>query len=493
MLGFGIDKVLSSKSLFCQISAGLIFGIPIGLAARWIPPLFLLGMLAAILIFYAINKRPELALLGILIATSSIVFEEQLPQISLGVISLHVPDLFLFSLFGLILFRWLTEQEFKLVHTPLDRPLLIFIGVTLLSTAFAVIHSSVEIETARRAIRIMSYYLAFFVVTNLVRDRRRLDSLLNGFFFLATVVSAAMVAQYLIGSSTPLLPGRVEALKTQGAIYEDVTRLLPPGRSVVMVAFITIFCILIMKKVKLHGILLFLQWCLIGIALITTFLRSYWAALIIAFILLATMVKGTDRKRFIGWSLAVLCILSIISIPAFVEPKSGVGRIIVASLSRLFTLGSSKTINERSLQWRYVENKHALRQIISHPLIGLGLGAEYRPYDARIDNPGTKPDRSFIHNGHLWILIDTGLIGYFALLWLSLAFLIRGFRYWRNVGDLRLRGVVLGFSLAYLALLFAAVVNSTFVQWRWTPVIGIIMGINEVIIKNFQIQASSTS
>jgi hypothetical protein len=45
-----------------------------------------------------------------------------------------------------------------------------------------------------------------------------------------------------------------------------------------------------------------------------------------------------------------------------------------------------------------------------------------------------------------------------------------------------MRGVVLGFTLVYLAVLIAAVANSSFMQWRWTPVIGIIMGINEVIL-----------
>jgi hypothetical protein len=49
-----------------------------------------------------------------------------------------------------------------------------------------------------------------------------------------------------------------------------------------------------------------------------------------------------------------------------------------------------------------------------------------------------------------------------------------------------MRGVVLGFTLVYLAVLIAAVVNSTFTRWYWTPVIGIIMGINEVILRKFR-------
>ena len=124
------------------------------------------------------------------------------------------------------------------MRTPLDRPLLIFYGVTLLSTFIAIFQSSVEVEEARRATRVLSYYLTFFIVTNLVRERRQLNFLLNGLFLLATIVAAAMVAQFLLGDSVQLLPGRVESLDTQGTMFEDVTRILPPGCSIVLVSFV---------------------------------------------------------------------------------------------------------------------------------------------------------------------------------------------------------------------------------------------------------------
>ena len=88
----------------------------------------------------------------------------------------------------------------------------------------------------------------------------------------------------------------------------------------------------------------------------------------------------------------------------------------------------------------------------------------------------------YIHNGHLWILLDAGLFGYLAFMVLSFTFLIRGFRYWRTIASGRLKGVVLGFTLVYLACLISAVTVPTFTVWGWTPVIGITMGINEVIL-----------
>ena len=138
------------------------------------------------------------------------------------------------------------------------------------------------------------------------------------------------------------------------------------------------------------------------------------------------------------------------------------------------------------MRWRYVENEYALAQIAAHPYLGMGMGARYRPYDQRIDWPGMDWDaRSFIHNGHLWVMVTTGLLGYVILMWLSIAFLVRGFKYWRRISDPQLRGIVLGFTLVYVGIFIAALVNRTFGSWNWTPILGIMMGVNEVAVNKF--------
>ena len=185
--------------------AGCSFGLLLAIACLLFSPLLVFGTLAAVLFIVATLKRPEIGLVGILIATSSIVFEEQLPLFSMGSISLHIPDLILLLLLGLIVARRLVEPEFRIVRTPLDWPLLIFYGVTLLSTFIAIYQSSVGVQqTTRAAIRTLSYYLTFFIVTNLVRERRQLNFLLNGLFLLATMVAAVMVMQFLLGDSARL-------------------------------------------------------------------------------------------------------------------------------------------------------------------------------------------------------------------------------------------------------------------------------------------------
>jgi O-antigen ligase len=482
MLRESIRKSFRPDSLPFQVIVGCCFGLILGIASLRLSALLVLGTLAAALLIYAILKRPELALVGILIATSSIVFEEQLPLISMGGVSFHIADILLLGLLGLIAVRRLVKPEFKIVRTPLDRPLLIFYGVTLLSTLIAIFQSSVDVVDGRKWIRILSYYLTFFVVTNLVRELRQLNFLLNSLFLLATVVAGAMIVQFFLGHTVQLLPGRVEGLGTQGVLYEDVTRILPPGLSIVLVSFCALLCILLLEKTKGRRLLKLFQCGLLGIAFLFTFLRSYWAALIIVFLILGYISRGYDKRRLIRWSFVAMLSAAMILVVVLSNPGSQATRLVQASIERLGTLASNKTYQG----WRRIENEYALSAIASHPVIGTGMGARYRPRDPRLDFSDDKKDfRKFIHNGHLLILLQSGLLGYLSLMWLSLAFLIRGFRQWRSIANDRMRGVVLGFTLVYLAVLIAAVANSTFMRWYWTPVIGSIMGINEIIIMKF--------
>jgi O-antigen ligase len=491
MLRKSIRASFSPNNLLFQIIVGLGCGGLLGIAFLRFSPLLFLGAMAAIVFLYAIVKRPEIGLLGILVATSSIVFENQLPILSMGGISLHIPDLILLSLLGLIIVRGLVGPDFRIVRTPLDWPLLIFYGVTLLSTFIRVGQSALPVQDALRATRTLSYYLAFFIVTNLVRERRQLNFLLNGFFLLATVVAAVMVVQFLLGDSVHLLPGRVESLATQGTIYQDVTRILPPGWSIILVSFVTIICILVLEKFKLSGWLKILQSGLLGMALIFTFLRSYWAVLILVFFLLVYLFRGVDRQKLIVGGVIVLSLAAIILLLVLSDPGSRATRLVGASIDRLSTLANIGTFQgqDGSLTYRMIEDGYALTAIAAHPIIGMGMGFTFRPLDFRLDwiAGGVLYDyRTHIHNGYLWILLQSGLLGFLSFMWLSLVFLYRGFKYWRSIASDHMRGIVLGFTLLYLAVLIAAVTNSTFMQWAWTPVIGIIMGTNEIVLVKFR-------
>lgn len=493
MLNQRIKILLQPNSLLIQLLIGCGVGIALGLAGQRFSSLVILEGLVATSLIYATLRRPELALIGILVATSSILFEDQMPRISFG-ISVHLSDILLLGLMGMIIVRAMVESNFKIVRTPVDWPLFLFLLVTVVSTLIAVYQSAVEAELARRSIRVLAYYLTFFAVTNLIRDPKQLNFFLGCILLIAIVVAGAMVLQFILGDSVQLLPGRVEALVTQDALYEDITRILPPGWSTVMLSFVVLLCVFVLERSQLMKWFSLALLFLLGLALVLTFLRSYWAALIAVCSLLVYLFRGQDRVRFLSGLLTILFFGALVMLIVYIDPESRAARLVNASADRLGTLGESETFEgqDSSLNWRIIENEYAYTAIAENPLIGLGMGTPYRPLDSRLDYrnaDGTTTDgRSFIHNGHLRILLQSGFLGYFCLIWISLHFLSRGFKYWRDVTNDRMKAVVLGSLLVYLTIIIAAYANSTFMQWRWTPLLGIMFGVNEVIYRLYSVK-----
>jgi hypothetical protein len=462
------------------IAAGL--GWLLGLAILQFSPLWVLAGLLAMGFLVLVVLRPELGLLAILVMTSTIVFENRLPLVPIGIGSLHVPDVILLGLLGLIIVRSLAEPGFKLIRTPLDLPLLAFYGIGLLSTFIAVLQSSVPGQEALRETRAFTYYLAFFVVTNLVRKRVQIVFLIQGLSLLSTVVAGAMIAQFLLGRSVNLFPGRVEALETQGVSYGDVTRVLPPGQSLVMVAFIALVVLLVFDKSRPLAIIRLLQGGVLGLAVILTFNRNFWVAVGLGLLLLVFLVPWHDRRKLVGLAITALVLGTIVLAPMLTEPDSKAKSLVTASSERLATLFRPETVQEGSLQFRYIEYEYAIPQVLSHPLLGLGFGAQYRPWDRRLDWANSD-GRGYIHNGHVWIMLRTGLLGYACFIWLSVLFVARGLRSWRHISDRFMQAILLAFILIYVGVSVGAIVSPIYTQWNWIPVLGIMMGTGETILR----------
>jgi len=143
------------------------------------------------------------------------------------------------------------------------------------------------------------------------------------------------------------------------------------------------------------------------------------------------------------------------------------------------------------LQYRFIEISYALPQIAAHPILGLGLGAIYRPWDPRIDvnyyQPTTWDKRTYIHNGHLWVILKTGILGYLCLLWLMFTFCKRGLQKWTEIPDTYLKGIVLSFTIIFICLFAVALVNPIYPDNFWVPILGIMMGTNEIIYRLNQV------
>jgi O-antigen ligase len=329
--------------------------------------------------------------------------------------------------------------------------------------------------------RTVSYYLTFFIVTNLMRSRRQITTLLRGLLLLAVFVAIAMLAQFVLGKSLVILAGRVETLGTR---YSDITRMLPPGESVLLVAFLALTTILVLDRPVMAHRARLIAWLLTGAAILLTFNRNFWFSVVLGLVLLGVVLVGEDRRRYIQWIVAIGIIFSMgAATLVVVVPETRVGRLATASANRFVTLINVSTYSEdRSLRDRLPEYEYTIPQIVSHPVLGIGMGASYRPYDSRLDWLGHNHQR-YTHNAHLWLLMKSGLVGYLCMMWLSIVFLARALKHWRYIQEPELRGMVLGFAITYAGVLGASIVNPILMQYYWTPIIGLMMGLSELAIR----------
>ena len=460
-------------------------GFVLGIISIWVPPTLILMGIAGILYFLISWLWPEIALLLILLLTSTIFDLYSLPSIPIGVGHIIVSDVLPFILIGIIFIRGLVESRYFFTHTPLDIPLLAFYGVAMLSTIMAIANSSITFNQSLGEVRVINLYLTFFIVTNLVRNKIQLQRLLNGMFFLAVFVALAMIAQFVLGNSVQILAGGVDTLSTAGTTSYGITRVLPPGQSLILVAFISLAVLMVLHRTLPRFIVSLIQLCIVGLAVLLTFNRSFWVTIALALFVVGVLVSLRDKVNYVRIAVWLAVIGAMVFIPLLMMDKGQVGKLADSAYIRLSTLFNPNTAQEDSLQYRYVENGYALPQIAAHPLVGLGLGANYRSYDSRIDftrNPEYNKN-AYIHNGHLWVMLKTGLIGYFCLMWFMLLSLKRGLQYWKRISDPFFRGIMISFATTILGVLVATTVNPLFSAIYWAPVIGVVMGINEVIIK----------
>lgn len=482
MSGQVLKRYPSKTQLFVILGIGLLLGV----ASVLLSPLWILVGVAGITYFVIVWGIPEIALLSILILTSTIIDVNSLPSIPIGFGHLLITDFLLFIPIGLIIFRSLAKLGFTFIHTPLDNPLLVFYITAILSTLIAIfISSTVTFNQSLGEIRDVSFYLTFFIVTNMIRDKQHFKRLWTGINLITFFVALAMIAQYSLGSAVPILPGRVETFGMARDSSYEVTRVLPPGQSLVLVLFISQLVLLIINRTRIGFIGKIIQIFILGLAVLLTFNRSFWVATALAMFLVIVLISIREKAKFLRIALFVSFFGAILVVPVSFILRDQVAGLINSATGRLVTIFNPDILNESSIKFREVENIYAIPQIASHPLIGMGLGAVYRPIDSRIDfgyNPSWNI-RTYIHNGHLWLLLKTGLIGYISLMWLFYRFISRGFLNWRQISDPLYKSIMLSFFATIIGVLIATIVNPILNSTYWTPLIGIMMGMNEVILK----------
>ena len=472
-----LDPVFQTLS---ALGAGLIVG---GLTLL-LEPTWIIGITFGVIAFLISLRRPEFIVLAIILFTSTIIDHDSIPLVEIGGVRVLITDFFLVGMGLLMMVQWLLRNKIDFQLTGLNLLLILFIASAYLATVIGLLRGTVVIEGAVVPVRSITYFAIFFAFTNLLKSKQQAQTFLRGFFLFSAIVAVVMLFQTFLGTETQFLAGRIETLYTEGQAYQGVTRITDfPGETIIAIGFIVKTIQVFSGPIRFKRISDLFLWALLGIALIVTFNRNYWIATIVAILIFMVISSSKIRQQFIRWSTLVALATLIILVPIYFSPQNKAGDLLVASVDRfssLFQIDTFQSVETSTFRWRDFEYEHAIDVVAKHPITGLGLGANYRPFLFGYDHQNFD-GRNYIHNGHLGYMYQTGLLGYGLLLMVSAVFLYRGFKLRRQIEDENLHAVILGFTLSYLGILIGSVTTPIFNGLDAIPLIGMMWGFNELV------------
>ena len=458
----------------------LAFGVFAGLLAAKLPPVITLMALANLAVLLVAFSRPDLVILLMLTISSSIIDPRAIPSISVG-FRFTAVEMCLILLLGLVVARFLSSRgETDFVRTPLDLPLLLFFAASTISFFNALYNLG---ETRGWLVpywRVLFDYLVFFAVTNLVRTRQQLVTLVSGLLVMTTIMAALMIVQGAVGPSVKVIPNASLGYATAfDQEFVGVTRVLPAGVSLI---FIMLFPALILhttpEYLRARKWLSLIPLLLLPVAIALTFNRTWWAGTLVSLIILLFISPASQRKKLIIFMCVLVMILSlsVYFLNAYIPRTGNIVEALYLRAASFFAV--ARIESGGGDEWRLRENEAAMIRIKEHPLLGVGPGGKLR-HEWWLGDGFTR----FMHNSYLFILADLGILGFLPFLWFSVAYLVRGFVFGLTLQDPVLKGWVLGLTLGYIALLIAGAAGAELVGWHTTPVIGVMLGVNEVAIK----------
>jgi O-antigen ligase len=483
MNSHNIWKYTSQISGLSAIAMSSLFGLLLGIVALFVTPQFAIVGIFGLVFVALITYRPEIGLLTIVIITGNLIDFERLPLLSVGPVSFHITDLILLYLLTLVLIKALIHKSFHIVRTPLDIPILLFFFAVILSGFLAVTQYALNVNVVLRRVRALTYYLGFFCVTNLIRDKRQLRVLLWGLFSIAAFSSLMMLVQ-IIFPSIQLIDTQTVALVTAGQEYEGVARTYIAVEWLIYAMLLVSVCSLVFRSGWLPQSLEFLRIIILSVGLFLSFQRNYWLSMLAMLGLLGILSPWAEKLRSIRWLLVgLILIIMLISLSGNLFSNY-----IDAAIDRLvWGMQVDTLLKDSSTQMRVMETTYAFKSISLHPILGIGLGNLYRPLIE--DDAYWVPEephiglRWYIHNGYLWVWVKMGLIGLIPFLWIFGSSIFRGFKHFRKVQNRQYLAIVLGFTLALLGQAISNFVAPNYIQ-NWAIIIfAILMAINEILYK----------
>lgn len=347
-------------------------------------------------------------------------------------VTLRLED-FLLAVTGLSWFaRNAVKKELGLfLKTPLNKAILFYVLICVLSTGFGIMAGRVEMKTGSLfVLKYIEYFIVFFMMVNHVKNTEQIKRFVFCMFLTCVIVSIIGIIQIPGG-------GRVSA-PFEGKIGEPNTF----GGYLLFIGIVAAGLLAKTEDSKTKRILAVIILCIIPSFLFTQSRTSY-----LAFIpaLMALGFMADRRVIIIG-----ILLLSFIVSPLFL-PKAVKDRIMYTFTQperkgqvKIGTIRLDTSTSARLVSW-----KEALHDWTKHPFLGYGVTG-YQFVDAQFPR----------------VLVETGILGLIAFLYLLFSIFKVAVNNLKQLKTPYFQGLGIGFLAGFVGLVVHSIGANTFIIVR---------------------------
>ena len=398
---------------------------------------YAMGALSAIVLFALVFVRTDF---GLYVVVFSMLLSPEFGASGGGIaegrtIMVRSED-FILIVIGL---AWLAKtavnKELGIVaKTPLNRPIFFYIVANAVSTMLGVLMGNVNSTSGFfYVLKYVEYFVVYYMIVNNVDDRDHARRLVIAAFLTAAVVSLVGIAQIPSGE-------RVSA-PFEGEIGEPNTF----GGYLLFMIAIAAGVALETHRLRLRAACLALI-ALMALPFAFTLSRASYLGVLPAFLVLAWFTR--QRRFMVG---LVLLLLVCSPILAFVAPNAVTQRILYTFEPEKgqATVRLGRLAFDPSTSARLISFQAAMEGFTRRPILGYGVTGF-----------------AFMDAQYARVLVETGLVGLAAFLWLVWALLRSGSSAFQALREPEDRGIALGFLAGTVGLLVHAIGSNTFIIVR---------------------------
>ena len=397
---------------------------------------YALGLVAAGAVFLLVFVRTEV---GLYLALLSMLLS---PEFVLGgrgalaearAVVLRAEDLLLIVIALSWMAKTAVNKELGVVlKTPLNRPIVAYIATQLLATLVGYLTGTVKTAAGFfYVLKYTEYFVIYYMVVNTVQDRSQAWRLIRVAFLTAAVASLIGIAQIPAGErvSAPF-EGEVGEPNTFGG-YLLVMMGLAAG--------------LLLESARARAWSLGLL-ALMALPFLYTLSRASYLGVLP---LVAVLALLSSRRRLMAGLLVLLLVGS--PMVAYLFPTPVVKRVLYTFEPEAGqpTVRLGRVAFDPSTSERLISFQQAFEAWMKRPIVGYGVTG-FMFMDAQYPR----------------ILVETGMLGLAAFLWLVWAVLRSSLAAFRALKEPRDRGLALGFLASTVGLLTHALGANTFIMVR---------------------------